>query len=46
MADTFCQTTFPPLGIAQLSSFLTGPFQVFFAKIIGERLDIFFPPHF
>ena len=46
VAHPFGQTAFPPLGSSKLPSFVTRPFQIFFAHIIGERLGGFFSFHF
>ena len=45
MADPFGQAALPPLGVSQRPGFMTLPFQIFFAKIIGEGLDGMFSFH-
>jgi len=45
VAHTFGQAAFPPLGFSKFPCFVTCPFQIFFAQIIGEWLDGFFPFH-
>ena len=46
MANTFGETAFPPLGFSKFPCFVTRPFQIFFAQIIGKWLDGFLSFHF